>query len=96
MTRVYGSSDDLIEVEGDVAGELCQERATLTFSDGTKLKVKYGKPEDNSVWYIRVLHVGRLFDRIDPCFDGEAKIYSDQAYFHDGITSVKSNGKELS
>ncbi len=107
MTRVYGASDDLIEFDGDVYGEV---NATLKptgdnvhFSDGTVLNVRYGKmvekngdvEEIGGVWWIQVKTNGTLFDRIDECFDEDAKIYSDQAYFHDGLTGATVRGKKV-
>lgn len=90
-TKVYGASDDLIEFEGDVKGEYgCygtdnDERGVLLVcSDGTLLEVKYGKA-GLGVWGVSVLVVGTLFDRIDLCMDEDAEIYSDIAYFKDGL-----------
>ena len=44
--RVYGRSDDLVEVEGDVREEFTapypEERLFLTFSNGVALSVEYG------------------------------------------------------
>ena len=51
-TKVYGASDDLIEFDGDVTGEVGHfgtddnERGDLIiFSDGTLLEIKYGKAD---------------------------------------------------
>jgi hypothetical protein len=49
---VYGASDDLIEIEGDIREEfnwIPEERETrvLAFSDGTLLRVSY---DDNGIW----------------------------------------------
>lgn len=89
--KIYGSSDDLIEFEGDVNGEVeCygtddQEHGVLvTLSDGTMLEVKYGKA-DMGIWGITVLNMGTCFDHIDPCMDEDANPYSDIAYFRDGL-----------
>lgn len=91
MLKVYGCSDDLIEVEGDITDEFgCygtdeDERGVLVvLSDGTILEVKYGKA-DMGVWEIRLLKTGILFDRIEPCLDENSNPYSDIAYFKDGI-----------
>lgn len=96
-TRVYGHSDDLIEFEGDVRGEVgCygadddDSRGVLcVFSDGTVLSVKYGKG-GAGVWSIAVIRKGELFDRIDQCVDEDADPYSDQAFFKDGLTWAKA------
>ena len=90
-TKVYGASDDLIEFEGDVYGEVgnygtsTREHGELViFSDGTLLEVKYGKA-DMAIWGITLLQAGSLFDRIEPCMDEEADPHSDIAYFGDGL-----------
>ncbi len=90
-TKVYGASDDLIEFEGDLFGEVGggeaddEGKGTLcAFSDGTLLEVKYGK-DDKGIWEVRVVEKGALFDHIDPCTDDEADVYSDVAYFKPGL-----------
>jgi hypothetical protein len=89
--KVYGASDDLIEFEGDVYGEVgCygtddEEHGVLVmFSDGTILEVKYGKL-DLGIWGITLLNMGTCFDHIAQCTDENAEIYSDIAYFRDGL-----------
>ena len=96
MTKVYGSSDDLIEVEGAgrASGEVgcygTDERESgvlLIFSDGTILEVKYGKL-GAGIWGITLHNQGDLFDRIDPCMDEDADPYSDVAHFREGLKWV--------
>ena len=89
--KVYGASDDLIELEGEFSGEVgCygtdnQEYGVLIIvSDGTILEVKYGKG-GAAIWEVKLLVKGSLFDRIDPCMDEDADPYSDIAYFNDGV-----------
>ncbi len=96
-TRIYGASDDLIEFEGDVYGEVgCfgtddQEHGVLlTCSDGTVLEVKYGK-SDLAIWGIRLLRAGRLYDRVDPCDDEDSNPYSDVAHFRAGLQWVMAS-----
>lgn len=90
-TKIYGTSDDLIEFEGDVCGEVgCygtdedEHGVFVVLSDGTLLEVKYGKLEE-PIWEIKLIKPGSLFDRIDPCFEETDKGYSDIAYFKDGL-----------
>lgn len=90
-TKVYGASDDLIEFEGDVDGEVGaygtddRERGVLlVFSDGTLLEAKYGK-HDMAVWGITVVKKGTLFVSIDQCDDENADPHSDVANFQDGL-----------
>ena len=94
MTKVYGASDDLIEFEGDVSGEVSKygtdddnQGVLLFFSDGTILEVKYGKL-GRAIWGVTLHKQGDLFDRIEPCDDEDADIYSDIAYFRDGLKSA--------
>lgn len=88
VTRVYGTSDDLIEVEGGkAAGEFgcygtddSKQGVLLVFDDGTVLEVKYGK-NDEAIWEIKVKHKGTEFDRIELCDSDDADPYSDQVFF---------------
>ena len=88
-TKVYGASDDLIEFDGDFRGECggggSEPGDLVILSDGSLLLVKYGKPALGSVWMVSALKKGALFDRIETCEDEDATIYSDVAYFKDGI-----------
>jgi hypothetical protein len=88
-TKIYGESDDLIEIEGDVDGEVNsygEDHGTLLiFSDGTLLEVMYGKEDDVAIWSITPIQAGPLFDRIEFCFDEDASPHSDIAYFKDGL-----------
>lgn len=93
MTRVYGASDDLIEFDGELRGEIgCYGSGDdehplgvlVAFSDGTILAVRYGKPANGGVWAIDVLRQGDLFDRIEVCNDEDADPYSDQVFFKAG------------
>ena len=91
MTKIYGDSDDLIEFEGDVSGEVGaygtddKEQGVLVMcSDGTVLEVKYGK-NGEAIWEVKLRHKGAEFDRIELCTDENATIHSDVAHFHDGL-----------
>lgn len=86
-TIIYGLSDDLIEFRGDLNGEASRydpERVFIFLSDGTFLKVKYGK-DAGAIWDFELLHVGALFSEIKKCFDEDATPYSDVVCFHDGL-----------
>jgi hypothetical protein len=93
-TKIYGYSDDNVCSQGDFRDEWgCFETDLMVIcSDGTRLKTHYGKTingADDGVWAIELLEAGYLFDRIDLCFDSDAKIYSDIAWFKDGLTDVR-------
>lgn len=90
-TKVYGSNDDLIEVDGDVRGEVgCygtddrKKGVLLIFSDGTLLEVEYcGRV--SGVWEVKLIKQGELFEKIDIQTDPDADVYSDIAHFKDGL-----------
>jgi hypothetical protein len=57
-TVIYGASDDLIEIEGQLSEELnprSDEPSLLAFSDGTLLEVEYDR---DGIWRIKVLAKG--------------------------------------
>lgn len=91
-TKVYGQSDDLLEIDGDVLGEVgCygsgdadEPNAAVIFSDGTITEWTYDK---DGVWRCKVLAKGQAFDRVDVC-DGRDtdKDYSDVLHLRDGVT----------
>ena len=90
-TEIWGASDDLIEFDGDVHGEVCcygtddRERGVLVVcSDGTLLEVKYGKGR-RGIWQVTLLRQGSLFGGIQPCDDENADRYSDVARFAEGL-----------
>ena len=54
---IYGASDDLVEVEGDLAEEFsCNDGGFLSFSDGTILFIEYRS--DSGEWKISQMAVG--------------------------------------
>lgn len=78
MIRVYGASDDLIEIDGDIREEFGLSNddvpAFIGFSDGTVLRVDY-----NGLWQIRLICEGaasytKTFEATDP----DADKYSDE------------------
>lgn len=90
-TKVYGQSDDLVEFEGDVYGEVgCygtddrEEGVLLICSDGTLLEIKYGKA-DMAIWGITILNKGNLFTELETCLDENKNPSSDIAHFKEGL-----------
>lgn len=90
-TKVYGCSDDLIEFDGDVHGEVgCygtddrDQGVLVMFSDGTIVEAKYGKG-GKAIWEMKLIERGPLFLEIVPCTDEEADPYSDVVLFKDGL-----------
>jgi len=92
MTKVYGCSDDLIELEGTIYDEIgCwKQTVNIYFSDGTEIKVKYGKEHNGEtigVWEIKVISKGTGFIDLQECFDDDADIYSDVLTLDDSVNS---------
>jgi hypothetical protein len=78
MISIYGASDDLVEVEGDVSEEFNhydseEEPCYLAFSDGTLLKVQYLE----GVWRIFLMAKGRCNSKLEQCMSKDG---SDHAY----------------
>ncbi len=97
-TRIYGASDDLVEIEGDVSGEVdCYDAdVLLACSDGTAILAHYGKPARVGVWCLTVLREGDLYEGIDLCTSEDADPYSDVVRFRDGLKWVRAGkGGEL-
>lgn len=59
MLKIYGASDDLIEIEGDIREEFGPPDGPvlLGFSDGTVLQVQYGAG-GNAFWRITPIIYG--------------------------------------
>jgi hypothetical protein len=80
MIKVYGYSDDIVEIEhskGGVTEIDCYERnVRIAFRDGTKILVGYCKP-DLGVWWIVVEKQGTAPQKLTICEDEDAEIYSD-------------------
>lgn len=80
MVRVYGMSDDLVEIEGaeypyDEVGCFDSD-VRIWFDDGTIIRVGYAKP-NLAVWYIEVEQEGSANTNLLICEDENADIYSD-------------------
>lgn len=87
--KVYGASDDLIEIDGkelteefSALGERFEDRADagalIAFGDGTVLEVLYGIPNDGGFWRIRRLVAGSAKYELHEATD-ETTDYSDKA-----------------
>lgn len=78
---VYGSSDDLIEIEGDVSKELmASSPRLLRFNDGTEMVVSYSPVDPagyDGMWRIDITKVGKATVVIHRATDYEED-YSDK------------------
>lgn len=80
MVKIYGCSDDLVEIEGSFYPEDeidCFDRdVRIWFTDGTIIRIGYCKP-NLGVWYIEVEQEGATPYTLTICEDEDADIYSD-------------------
>lgn len=80
MVKVYGASDDLVEIEGseykdDEIG-CYNSDVVIIFEDGTKIRVGYPK-SGLAVWWVKVEVRGSAEQTLKECADEDAEIYSD-------------------
>ncbi len=93
MIEVYGASDDLIEVDGDISEEwsalsdgASDDGGILAFSDGTVLRVAYS-PE--GIWRVTPLARGTSLAGIRQCAaTDDDSDYSDRATFDGEVAWV--------
>lgn len=89
-TRVYGASDDLIEIEGALREEFCatnevhDEGDLLAFSTGVVLRVRY---DSDGVWRLAPL-VGASEVTVVPAPANDEDNYSDRVLLHEPPTWV--------
>lgn len=80
MIKVCGYSDDIVVIERgqDPIEEIdCfDEEVTVWFSDGTVIKVGYGK-SGAGIWWIKKVEDGTAESRLTLCNDEDDLVYSD-------------------
>jgi hypothetical protein len=95
-SKVYGASDDLLEFEGKLWGEIGYygsseyDSIRVKFSDGTFLEAWYS---DEGIWRLKVVKRGELFDRHEEGVDPDGDDYTDKVYFKDGELTAKYSTK---
>lgn len=98
-TYVYGASDDLIEIEGELREEFYlqndDEGDLLAFSTGVVLRVRY---DDDGIWRVTPLAGSSRLEHVIAPTDDEDN-YSDIVYLNEtpewvvhGINWVKQKG----
>ena len=80
MVKVYGASDDLVEIENSQYKEDeigCYDHdVRIRFLDGTIIRVGY--PKDGlAIWWIEIEKQGTAEHNLTICEDEDARIYSD-------------------
>ena len=80
MVKVYGASDDLVEIENSKYKEDeigCYDHdVRIRFLDGTVIRVGYPK-EGLAIWWIEIEKQGTAEQKLTICNDEDARIYSD-------------------
>ena len=80
MVKVYGASDDLVEIENSKYKEDeigCYDHdVRIRFFDGTVIRVGY--PKDGlAIWWVEIERQGTAEQKLTICDDEDARIYSD-------------------
>lgn len=83
MIEIYGASDDLIEVEGDIREEFVRDKDhdLLVLSNGVVLIIEYDR---YGIWRINSLAGGKQVI-LDKNPDSDEDRYSDRAIIYDTI-----------
>lgn len=94
MVKVYGESDDLVEIEGssywnDEIGCYGKD-VRIWFCDGTVIRIRYA----GGIWRIDVEAQGTEKHRLDVCSGEDEDDYSDCFYINAEITSHAVIDKE--
>lgn len=104
ITKIYGASDDLIEIEGAISDEInsYDDKTSFSVSDGTKGSISY---DDDGQWRIEVKEQGIKFSGVVRSVGDDAKhifpdavgctSYSDVLVLKEGIEWVKIGRKTL-
>ncbi len=98
MIKIYGASDDLVEIEGashpsEDEIDCFDQDVQIAFADGTQIKVGYPK-SDLAVWWIRVEKQGTAPSKLTVCTNEDDEIYSDIFEIDSTIERVEVVPKE--
>lgn len=100
MVKIFGYSDDLVEIEGSNYKEEidCFYRdVRIWFKDGTIIRIGYSKP-NMAVWYIQIEQKGSAEQMLKICEDEDDDPYSDIFWIDAEIKQhrvIKQNKKQL-
>lgn len=77
MIKVYGISDDLIKIEGEINEEINSSGGTLIFPNGSIIQIDYGREGE---WDIKVIRKGQATIQLTICEDNieHSECYSDE------------------
>ena len=92
MLKIYGYSDDLVEIEGAKYPyneiDCFEQDVKITFTDGTKIIVGYSK-KGMGVWWIKRTSQGSADQTLTICEDPDATPYSDILTIDSELKSVR-------
>ena len=100
MIRIFGWSDDLVEIEGSKKEreiDAYDKDVLITFTDGTMIRVGYCKP-GLGIWYILIELKGTATQKLDICENQDDGAYSDVFFIDAEIVSYhfdKQKGREM-
>ncbi|WP_326564540.1 hypothetical protein [Micromonospora peucetia] len=92
MITIYGASDDLIEIDGDISEEFTLHNDApevgdlLAISDGTILRIAF---TPHGIWRIMPLVRGPGLLTIEQAAEGEESNYSDRATLSGAVWVVQ-------
>jgi len=80
MVKIYGYSDDLVEIEGSKYYEdeigCYNKQVRISFEDGTIILVGYPSHK-GAIWWIFIERMGDAHYILESCTNEDADIYSD-------------------
>ena len=93
---IYGASDDLIEIEGNIREEFScfdeEKPPFLAFSDGTVLSILY---DNDGIWKIRRVAVGKAEYSNKEAVNPDSDEYSDKVTLKGGNIQWVVYGREF-
>lgn len=102
MVKVYGVSDDIVEIDNSEYKENeigCFKRdVRICFCDGTVIRVGYPKRQ-GAIWWIQIEKQGTADHTFTECADEDADVYSDVFEIDSDVKShsvIKQKYREVS
>jgi len=89
--KIYGASDDLIEVQGALNEEFpySDGDAFLGFSDGTLLRIRH---DAEGIWRIMPVCAGPAFEGVEQAPENDDRNYTDRATLGDVLWVLRGDG----
>ena len=100
--KLYGASDDLLEIDGHINDEIyvdCEKKTTIVVSDGSVFQLSY---DSEGCWRFKCKEKGTAGNQLEPAIDGDAERrpggesgYSDILTLTGDIKWIRVRGKML-